>query len=154
MIDHKSNMKAVLESANNNIKLDESPFAAGILCDDIFLICNNLSRSSGNPNMHAEIVCINRFCELYGADKLRDAILYSSCEPCLMCLHSIENAGIPYIFFAASIDDAIKYGSGDISNHTIEYVKKMGLHVSINGGLMRNEMCAIYEQCIRIRGEL
>ena len=154
MVDHVNNMKIVLACANNAIKLGESPFAAGIWCDDIFLVCHNLSRTTGNPNMHAEIVCINRFCDLYDADMLHNAILYSSCEPCLMCLHSIENVGIPYVYFAASISDAIKYGSGDKLTHTSEYAKKMKLHVKIQGGILRGEMCDIFKQCIQICGEL
>lgn len=147
-------MRAVLKCAERAIDMGESPFAAGILCGDIFLICYNLSRSLKNPILHAEIVCINRFCELYGADKLCQAILYSSCEPCLMCLHAIENAGIPQIYFASTIDDAIRYGSGDTSIHTIEYGQKMGLHVTIKGGILRREMCEIFERCLQIRGEL
>lgn len=152
--DHVLNMRKVLEVADNAIKKNESPFAAGILYDGDLFICHNLSRITGNPNMHAEVVCINEFCRKYKASKLNEAIMYSSCEPCLMCLHSIFNVGINKLFYSATIDDAIRYGSGDISISVSDYINKMNMGIKIQGGLLRDEMCDIFCKCIKLRGEL
>lgn len=153
-VNHMLNMHRVLKAANDAIDKDESPFAAGIWYNGKIFICHNLSRTTGNPNMHAEIVCINEFCRKYRASKLKGAIMYSSCEPCLMCLHSIFNVGIHKLFYSATIDDAIRYGSGDVSIDVSSYVNIMNMGIKIQGGLLRDEMCNIFCKCIKMRGEL
>ena len=154
MIDDIKKMHLVLDEAERIITCNESPFAAGILIDETFIIAGNQSRTTGNPNMHAEIVCINEVCKKYDVNKLNDAVIYSSCQPCLMCLHSIYNAGIRKLVYSATIDDAILYGSGDISIDIKSYLRKLNMQMDIKGEVLREKAIKIFKKCIETRGEL
>lgn len=147
-------MEKVIKKAKEQIYKDESPFAAGILVGNQFYLYGNMARTKQNPNLHAEIVCINKFCEESDYRLLHDATIYSSCEPCLMCLHSIINAGIKRIVYGATIDDAISYGSGDISIHIIDYLKRMKIDIEIEDKVLREKAVDVFKECIQYRGEL
>ena len=56
-------MEKVIKKSREQIYQGESPFAAGILVGNQFYLYGNMSRTKQNPNLHAEIVCINKFCE-------------------------------------------------------------------------------------------
>ena len=102
----------------------------------------------------AEIVCINDFCKENDPNDLVRATMYTSCEPCLMCLHSIYNVGIRKIVYGASIDDAISYGSGDIEIHIKQYVKEMKLDFISIQQLSRKDAVSVLSECVNYRGEL
>ena len=147
-------MEKVIRKAREQIYQDESPFAAGILVGNHFFLSGNMSRTKHNPNLHAEIVCINKFCEENDYHLLYDATIYSSCEPCLMCLHSIINAGIKKIVYGATIDDAISYNSGDVPIHLIDYLEKIKIDIDIKGKVLRDKAVEVFMECIKYRGEL
>jgi tRNA(Arg) A34 adenosine deaminase TadA len=69
--------------------------------------------SSLDPTAHAEVVAIRRACEAVGDYKLEGAILYSSCEPCPMCLAAIYWARIDRLVFASTRDEAAAVGFDD-----------------------------------------
>ena len=147
-------MEKVIKKSREQIYQGESPFAAGILVGNQFYLYGNMSRTKQNPNLHAEIVCINKFCEENDYHLLYGATIYSSCEPCLMCLHSIINAEIKKIVHGATIDDAISYNSGDDSIHIIDYLKKMKINVDVEGNVLREKAVDVFKECIKYRGEL
>lgn len=151
---HKQFMEAVIAHAREQIRDDESPFAAGIVVDNRIYIAGNKCRSTKNPNYHAEIVCINDFCDNNDPNDLSRATMYSSCEPCLMCLHSIYNAGIRKIVYGASITDAISFGSGDVEVHIKQYIKEMKLDFLSIRQSSRKEAASVLAECVNYRGEL
>lgn len=61
---------------------------------------------TNDPTAHAEIIAIRNACNYLNTFQLNDCILYSSCEPCPMCLAAIYWAKIPKIYFANSRYDA------------------------------------------------
>ncbi len=154
MIIDESYMMKVIRKSRELIYQNESPFAAGILFEDVFIINGNQSRTKRNPILHAEIACINSFCEQFDCVSLQNATIYSSCEPCLMCFHAIFNAGIKRIVYGATIDDAIRFNSGDIPIHIKEYTKKMKLNIDISGEVLRKEAIDVFNECILYRGDL
>lgn len=147
-------MKMVIKKATEQIYQNESPFAAGVLVENQFYLSGNMSRTKHNPNLHAEIVCINQFCATNDYHLLRGAIMYSSCEPCLMCLHAIINVGIKKIVYGATIDDAISYNSGDTAFHIKDYIKKMKFDIDVEGEVLRKKAVDIFKECTQYRGEL
>ena len=151
---NKQFMKAVIAYAREQIHVNESPFAAGIVVDNKIFIAGNRCRSTRNPNNHAEIVCINDFCKNNDPGDLARATMYSSCEPCLMCLHYIYNSGIRKIVYGASINDAISYGSGDEEIHIKQYVKEMQLDFLSITQMSRQEAVSVFAECVSYRGEL
>jgi tRNA(adenine34) deaminase len=79
------------------------PFGAVIVRDgDVIARGRNLGRTKGDPTAHGEMVAIRRCINDRGAKVLRGATLYTSGEPCAMCMGAILWCGIDRLVFAAS----------------------------------------------------
>jgi guanine deaminase len=68
-----------------------------------------------DPTAHAEILAIRKACEIKGTHDLSDCTIYTSCEPCPMCLGAIYWAGIKNVVYGADRYDAAKAGFRDES---------------------------------------
>jgi len=66
-----------------------------------------------DPTAHGEVAAIRAACAALGTHVLDDCVLYSSCEPCPMCLGAIFWARIPRVVYAASAADAAAAGFDD-----------------------------------------
>lgn len=73
----------------------------------------NRVTSSNDPTAHAEIVALRRAAEKLGHFHLEGCALYSSCEPCPMCLAAAYWARVDAVFFAATRHDATRAGFVD-----------------------------------------
>ncbi len=90
------------------------PFGAAIVRDGVIVARGwNAVTASLDPTAHAEIVAIRRACRKLGAFSLAGCVLYSSCEPCPMCLAATYWARIDRLVHAASRDDAARAGFDD-----------------------------------------
>lgn len=90
------------------------PFGAVILRgEEIIASGQNRVTSSSDPTAHAEIVAIRAACEALGTHSLAGCSIFSSCEPCPMCLAAIHWARLDSLTFAASREDAAKSGFDD-----------------------------------------
>jgi tRNA(Arg) A34 adenosine deaminase TadA len=74
--------------------------------------CNQVT-SSHDPTAHAEVGAIRAACRLIGDFSLAGCEIYSSCEPCPMCLSAIYWARLDALYFAASRVDAANIGFDD-----------------------------------------
>jgi tRNA(Arg) A34 adenosine deaminase TadA len=74
---------------------------------------NNRVTSTNDPTAHAEVVAIRDACANLKTFQLTDCELYTSCEPCPMCLSAIYWARIPQIYFANTRQDAADIGFDD-----------------------------------------
>ena len=74
---------------------------------------NNRVTSSNDPTAHAEVVAIRDACAALSTFQLDDCELYTSCEPCPMCLAAIYWARIPQIFYGNTRADAAAIGFDD-----------------------------------------
>jgi guanine deaminase len=66
-----------------------------------------------DPTAHAEVLVIREACTKLGVFELRDCEIYTSCEPCPMCLGAIYWAHLSRIYFASAAGDASKVGFDD-----------------------------------------
>lgn len=73
----------------------------------------NQVTSLNDPTAHAEILAIREACAKLGAFELKDCELYTSCEPCPMCLGAIYWARLSRIYFANTAEDAANIGFDD-----------------------------------------
>ncbi|MDB6114139.1 MAG: guaD [Lacunisphaera sp.] len=74
---------------------------------------NNRVTSTNDPTAHAEVTAIRHACAELKTFQLTDCELYTSCEPCPMCLSAIYWARIPAIYFANTRQDAAEIGFDD-----------------------------------------
>lgn len=90
------------------------PFGAVIVKGDEIVGegCNEVT-STNDPTAHAEVVAIRNACQKLDSFQLDDCVLYTSCEPCPMCLGAIYWARPSKIFYAATHSDAASVGFDD-----------------------------------------
>lgn len=90
------------------------PFGAVIVKNDV-VIGRGFNRvtSSLDPTAHAEIVAIRDACQYLNSFQLEDCTIYSSCEPCPMCLGAIYWARPSRLVFACTREDAASIGFDD-----------------------------------------
>jgi len=93
---------------------DGGPFGA-LVVKDGKIIGRGWNRviSLNDPTAHAEIIAIRDACSFVGSFSLKGSVLYSSCEPCPMCLASAYWANIETIYYGATQDDAESIGFSD-----------------------------------------
>ncbi len=113
---------AIDEAINGVNNFDGGPFGAIITYkDNIIAKAHNEVLKTNDPTAHAEIVAIRLATKYLNNFNLSECILYSSCEPCPMCLTSIYWARIKKVFFAATRYDATTAGFDDLKLY--EYIK-------------------------------
>jgi guanine deaminase len=108
-------MRRAIELAQNGIDSNAGgPFGALVVKNgEIIAEGNNRVTSTNDPTAHAEVVAIRRACERLGSFQLDDCVIYTSCEPCPMCLGAIYWARPAQIFYACTREDAASVGFDD-----------------------------------------
>ena len=108
-------MARAIELATENVRAGRGgPFATVIVKDGkIVAEGTNQVTSIGDPTAHAEIVAIRKACDALKDFQLHDCEIYTSCEPCPMCLGAIYWARPARVFFANTASDAAQAGFDD-----------------------------------------
>ena len=109
-------MEIAKNEAENGIgKNDGGPFGAVITDKEGNIIAtgHNQVLKNNDPTAHAEVMAIRNACEKLCTYDLSNYILYTSCEPCPMCLSAIIWANIKEIYYACTREDAAKIGFRD-----------------------------------------
>lgn len=101
--------------AIDNVAESGGPFGALVIGGDGLLLGEGRNRVTRDldPSAHAEVVAIRAACRTIGDFALEGATLYSSCEPCPMCLTTALWARVGRIVYAADRDDAARGGFDD-----------------------------------------
>jgi guanine deaminase len=102
------------ELATQNVHNGGGPFGAIVVTADgqVFEGLNRVT-ANNDPTAHAEITAIRAACAGLGTFDLTGAAVYSSCEPCPMCLASALWARVASVYFAADRHDAAAAGFDD-----------------------------------------
>ncbi len=108
-------MRRAIELAQNGIDSNVGgPFGAVVVRNgEIIGEGNNCVTSTNDPTAHAEVVAIRNACAKIGTFQLDNCTIYTSCEPCPMCLGAIYWARPKQIFYACNKVDAAKIGFDD-----------------------------------------
>ena len=112
---HNFYMQRAAEISRQKMLAGEGgPFGAVVVRDDSILGEGwNRVTSTADPTAHAEIVAIRDACSRVGSFTLEGALIYTSCEPCPMCLAAIWWARISRIYYANTRNDAARIGFDD-----------------------------------------
>ncbi|MGN6531392.1 MAG: nucleoside deaminase [Ginsengibacter sp.] len=106
--------EAVLLSEKGINENDGGPFGCVIVKDNkIIGRGNNKVTSTNDPTAHAEIIAIREACKTIETFQLEGCEIYSSCEPCPMCLGAIYWARPDIVYFANTRNDAADIGFDD-----------------------------------------
>lgn len=99
--------EAIRLSIENVEKGRGGPFGAVVVRNGKIIARGvNQVTSSNDPTAHAEVVAIREACKVLGSFQLDDCEIYTSCEPCPMCLGAIYWARPTKIYFANTKEDA------------------------------------------------
>jgi len=112
---HETFMREAIALSRSNVREGKGgPFAALIVRDGVVLARGtNLVTSTNDPTAHAEMVAIRQACKILGSYQLEGCELYTTCEPCPMCLGAIYWARPRAVYYANSRDDAASIGFDD-----------------------------------------
>jgi guanine deaminase len=106
--------RAIQLSLDNVLSGQGGPFAAVIVSNgSIVAEGSNRVTERNDPTAHAEVVAIREACVKLGSFSLKNCEIYTSCEPCPMCLGAIYWAHLSRVYFGNLAADASKIGFDD-----------------------------------------
>jgi tRNA(Arg) A34 adenosine deaminase TadA len=121
------------------------PFGAVIVRDGAVLARGrNLGRTTRDPTAHGEMVAIRNFVAAHGGEALRGTTLYTTGEPCAMCMGAVLWSRIGRLVFAASVDqlttriDQIRLSSAEVAART------PFAPIAITGGVLADDAMALF----------
>jgi guanine deaminase len=110
----KEFMYRAIALAHQNIRAGGGPFAAVVVKDGrVIAEGANEVIALNDPTAHAEVVAIRAACQALAAFQLAGCDLYTTCEPCPMCLGAIYWARPARVFYAGTASDAAAAGFDD-----------------------------------------
>ena len=130
-------MREAIQLSIENVRSGKGgPFAAVIVKDGMIIARGtNIVTSAIDPTAHAEVIAIREACKKLGKFQLNGCEIYTSCEPCPMCLGAIYWARLERVFYGNTKQDAAEIGFDDsfiyeelpkkISNRSIPMVQVM-----------------------------
>ena len=138
-------MKRAIELSLESVNKGGGPFGCVIVKDEkIVSEGSNKVTSSKDPTAHGEIVAIREACKKINNFSLSGFELYSSCEPCPMCLSAIYWARIDKIYFANTRQDAQKIDFDDSLIYS-EFQKNIDKRKIPMVQMMRSEALQAFE---------
>ena len=100
-------MQMAIDLSIENVANGGGPFGAVIVRNgEVVATGTNRVTASCDPTAHAEVSAIRSACAKLGTFKLEGCVIYSSCEPCPMCLSAIYWAGLDRIYYGNTKADA------------------------------------------------
>ena len=107
-------MRKAIELSIENVKNGGGPFGAVIVRgDEIIATGVNRVTANNDPTAHAEVSAIRAACEKLGTFNLEGCEIYTSCEPCPMCLGAIYWAHLDKMYYGNTKHDAADIGFDD-----------------------------------------
>lgn len=106
-MEHKDFMRLAITLAVDNVAAGGGPFGAVIVKEGA-VVATGVNRVTANndPTAHAEVGAIREACRKLGTFDLSGCVLYTSCEPCPMCLGAIYWAHLDKVYYGANQHDA------------------------------------------------
>ena len=127
-------------------KGEGGPFGAVITDKNGNIIAqgNNMVLANNDPTAHAEVTVIREACKKLGTYDLSGYILYTSCEPCPMCLSAIIWANIKTVYYGCTREDAGNIGFRDDAIY--EYLEGKKKDLLELKQLDRDDCIALFEE--------
>lgn len=146
-------MEIAKQNAEEGIKKGEGgPFGAVIVDKEGNIISNGNNRviMEKDPTAHAEISAIREACKKLNIYDLSEYILYTSCEPCPMCLSAIIWANIKKVYYGCTKEDAGEIGFRD--DMIYEYLKDKKKDLIHLEKLDRESCLEVFEKYEKMNG--
>ena len=113
-------MNIAYEEAKKAFEIGEIPVGCVIVKDDTIIAkAHNCKESENNSIMHAELLAVDRACHVINDWRLNKCILYTTLEPCMMCMGAIIESRIPVIYYGTSSKNEQMYDVDKLKNKKI-----------------------------------
>jgi len=138
-------MRRAIALAHENVRAGGGPFAAVVVKDGLIVAEGvNQVTATNDPTAHAEVVAIRAACKMLAAFQLTGCDLYTTCEPCPMCLGAIYWARPARVFYAGLASDAATAGFDDAFIYDEIKISHASRRIPMSG-LLREEGIAIFD---------
>ena len=138
-------MTRAIELSIESVNTGGGPFGSVIVKDEKIIAEGfNKVTSTNDPTAHGEIVAIRKACKSLNNFNLSGCELYSTCEPCPMCLSAIYWAHIDKVYYANTRDDAKKIDFDDSLIYS-ELLKNVKIRKIPMAQMMREEALKAFE---------
>jgi guanine deaminase len=140
-------LRLAIRAARDAIAAGQSPFGSVIVRHGaVVAAAHNTVWRDTDPTAHAEVNSIRAAARFLGAIDLSGCTLYSTCEPCPMCLSAIHWAKIGRVVYGAAIADAAAAGFSELRVAASELARMGGSPLVVEGGLLAEECRALFEE--------
>ena len=128
-------MRAAIEIARAN----QTPFGAALaMGNELFAVEANLTKELNDPTAHAEMMAIRSLGSLVKKTDFSGFTLYTTCEPCPMCMSAAIWANIDALFYGCSIPQ-ISDKMFQIPIPSEEIARRTGSDIFIKGGILEDD---------------
>jgi guanine deaminase len=143
-------MQAAIRKAQEGISRGQSPFGSAIVrAGEVVAVTHNSVWLTSDPTAHAEVNCIRAAATALKTIFLHGCTLYSTTEPCPMCLSAIHWAKIERVVYGATIADAKAAGFSELCVAAAQLAAMGGSPLIVTGGLLQKECAALFDQWLK-----
>jgi len=136
-------MRLALKEAESAFEVGEIPVGAIIVIKDrVIASAHNLKEALNDPTAHAELTVIREGAVLLGNWRLRDATLYVTKEPCVMCAGAMVNARLGRLVYGCRDE---RYGA-IASRHQLAHDPGLNHRIKVVSGVLENECADIIKR--------
>lgn len=145
-------MRRAVAVTRRGIESGQTPFGSVIVANgQIIAETHNTVWRDLDPTAHAEINSIRRAAATVHSIDLSGSTLYSTCEPCPMCLSAIHWAKIGEVVYGASIEDAAAAGFSELKVGANHLAQLGGSPLQVRQGPLREECRELFELWKRLK---
>ena len=146
-MDEEQFMTLAIEKTRAGIAAGQSPFGSVIVRGgEVVAATHNTVWRDTDPTAHAEVNCLRAAARALGTIDLAGCTLYSTCEPCPMCLAAIHWAKIDRVVYGATIDDAASAGFCELHVAASTLAEMGGSPLKVASGLLRERCAGLFDE--------
>ena len=140
-------LRQAIDKAREGMAAGQSPFGAVIVRGgQLVSAAHNTVWRDTDPTAHAEVNCIRLAAKLLASISLQGCEMFTTCEPCPMCLSAIHWAKIDRVVFGAEICDATAAGFSELKMPAQGLAATAGSPLRVEGGLLTNECRELFQR--------
>jgi tRNA(Arg) A34 adenosine deaminase TadA len=139
-------MRIAIAACRRGIEAGQSPFGSAIVdaAGRVISEAHNTVWLDSDPTAHAEVNAIRSASRSLRVIDLGGCTLYTTCEPCPMCLAASHWSKVDRVVFGASIPDATAAGFSELNIPAARMVALGGSRLVVEGGLLRDECAGLF----------
>ncbi|MFO0808747.1 MAG: nucleoside deaminase [Gemmataceae bacterium] len=152
-MDEQAFMWRAIEKAREGIATGQSPFGAAVVKDGhVVAASHNTVWRDIDPTAHAEVNAIRLAATALSTIKLIGCTMFTTCEPCPMCLSAIHWAHFDRVVYGATIADAAFAGFRELTYPAKDLAKLGGSDLVVDGGLLREPCAELFQRWLKAGG--